>query len=145
MLPCPLQMSLDWTKLTNPPFFRIPCPSHWWKNVASNHGTTIPLASPQGLATSEDGLHWQRACNGQPVMSPGFPGDFDALFVVSWRQIRWRFRGAYGGGGKEWHLDWCENDVSTHLEYRVWWCVSHHVEDLWSPGATRMTMLIMLP
>lgn len=32
-------------------------------------------------------------------------------------------QGAYGGGCREWHHDWCEHDVSKHLEYRVWWCV----------------------
>ena len=41
------------------------------------------------------------------------------------------------------HHDWCEHDVSKHLEYRVWWCVRRSY--FWSPGATRMTMLIMLP
>lgn len=71
--------------MTNPPFFQNTLPLTLVKKCC--------FKPRQGLATSEDGLHWQRACNGQPVMSPGGVGDFDALFVVSWRQIRWIFRG----------------------------------------------------
>lgn len=81
MLPCPLQMSLDWTKLTNPPFFRIPCPSHWWKNVASNHGTTIPLASPQGLATSEMAFIGSAPAMGNPWCLQDFQA---TLMLSSW-------------------------------------------------------------
>lgn len=108
--------SLDWTNWPINHLSEYPAPHIGERSVASNHG-------PQGLATSEDGLHWQRACNGQPVMSPG-EGDFDALFVVSWRQIRWIFRGAYGGENDEnmWNTG-CGD---------VW---GYHVEDLWSPGA----------
>ena len=34
-----------------------------------------------GLATSADGIHWQRANNGKPVLEPGEPGAFDELRV----------------------------------------------------------------
>lgn len=125
MLPW-LQMSLDWT---NWPINQIiqnalTLVQNCCFKPRQHDGTTIRSLSlfSEGLATSEDGLHWQRACDGQPVLSPG-EGDFDALFVVSWRQIRGIFRGAYGVGCREWNHDWCENDVSKHLEYPVWWCV----------------------
>ncbi len=34
-----------------------------------------------GLAISEDGVHWQRANGGKPVLGPGEPGAFDELRV----------------------------------------------------------------
>ena len=37
--------------------------------------------SAVGLATSEDGIHWQRANDGKPVLEPGEPGAFDELRV----------------------------------------------------------------
>ena len=35
-----------------------------------------------GLATSRDGLHWQRANNGNPVFEPGPPGTFDECWMM---------------------------------------------------------------
>jgi len=35
-----------------------------------------------GLATSRDGLHWQRANNGEPVFKPGPPGAFDECEIM---------------------------------------------------------------
>ncbi len=35
-----------------------------------------------GIATSRDGLHWQRANNGRPVLEPGPPGAFDECQVA---------------------------------------------------------------
>eukprot|EP00434_Breviolum_minutum_P012551 symbB.v1.2.011057.t1/scaffold728.1/size168468/5 len=59
-----------------------------------------------GLATSEDGLHWQRACNGQPVMSPG-EGDFDALFVA-WPRVLppWVTKDVKGIPKNQWYMSY---------------------------------------
>jgi len=41
-----------------------------------------PIGSAIGLATSNDGIHWQRYGT-QPVLKPGNPGDWDELYIES--------------------------------------------------------------
>ncbi len=41
-----------------------------------------PRHSAIGMATSVDGVHWQRSA-ANPVLTPGNPGDWDALYIES--------------------------------------------------------------
>ncbi|CAL1126331.1 unnamed protein product [Cladocopium goreaui] len=60
-----------------------------------------------GLATSEDGLKWQRAEGGQPVLSPGDEEDFDALFVA-WPRVLppWLTKGVKGIPKNQWYMSY---------------------------------------
>lgn len=76
----------------------------WFSGGALTDDTTVPYGALEaiGMATSSDGIHWQIANQGQPVLVPGPAGSVDAKsvahpFVIRVGEKYWMWYGAIDG------------------------------------------------